>query len=382
MSPVYLDYNASGLVRPEVQEIMAKALADNGNPSAVHAAGRRARARVETARAQVADLVGADPTAVIFSSGGTESNAQAILSALAACERLIVGATEHPCVAEAAAASGAPVEVLPVDANGVVDLAWLAEALARPGRAVVAIHHANNESGVIQPIAEAAALVRAAGGWLHVDAIQSAGKIAVDMRVLDPDTLTLSAHKLGGPQGVGALVLKDGIVPVRMLHGAGQERGLRAGTENVPGIAGFGVAADCAARDLDQATAHVAWRDSAEAEVVVAGATIIGGAVPRLPNTLFMAVEGWDSPQQLITLDLAGIMVSAGSACSSGKVKPSKAISAMGLHTLATGGVRVSGGWGTTQDDWSRFADAWVTSYEKHRARQAERVTRRVKEVA
>ncbi|WP_313575232.1 aminotransferase class V-fold PLP-dependent enzyme, partial [Brevundimonas sp.] len=139
---VYLDYNASGLVRPEVQALMAKALADNGNPSAVHAAGRRARARIETARAQVADLVGADPTAIIFSSGGTESNAQAIHSALAAgCERLIVGATEHPCVAEAAAVSGVPVEVLPVDADGVVDLAWLAEALGRPGCAVVAIHH-------------------------------------------------------------------------------------------------------------------------------------------------------------------------------------------------------------------------------------------------
>ncbi|CAN7195263.1 cysteine desulfurase family protein [Brevundimonas sp. LjRoot202] len=379
MSPVYLDYNASGLVRPEVQDVMAKALADNGNPSAVHAAGRRARARVETARAQVADLVGADPTAVVFSSGGTESNAQAILSALAAgCERLIVGATEHPCVAEAAAVSGKPVEVLPVDRNGVVDLGWLAEALQRPGRAVVAIHHANNESGVIQPIAEAAALVRAAGGWLHVDAIQSAGKIAVDMRALDADTLTLSAHKLGGPQGVGALVSKDGVPIIRTLHGAGQERGLRAGTENVPGIAGFGVAADCAARDLPQATAHQAWRDAAEEEVAPAGATIIGGAVKRLPNTLFMAVEGWDSPQQLITLDLMGVMVSAGSACSSGKTKPSKAISAMGLDHLATGGVRVSGGWGTTEADWIRFANAWVGAWEKHRARTAQRV----KEVA
>ncbi|HZW14850.1 MAG TPA: cysteine desulfurase family protein [Brevundimonas sp.] len=379
MSGVYLDYNASGLVRPEVQNVMAKALADNGNPSAVHAAGRRARARIETARAQVADLVGADPTAVVFSSGGTESNAQAILSALAAgCERLIVGATEHPCVAEAAAVSGKPVEILPVDSNGVVDLDWLAGALKRPGRAVVAIHHANNESGVIQPIAEAAALVRAAGGWLHVDAIQSAGKIPVDIGALDADTLTLSAHKLGGPQGVGALTSKDGVPVIRTLHGAGQERGLRAGTENVPGIAGFGVAADCAARDLPIATAHKAWRDAAEEEVAAAGATIIGGAVKRLPNTLFMAVEGWDSPQQLITLDLMGVMVSAGAACSSGKTKPSKAISAMGLDHLATGGVRVSGGWGTTEADWIRFANAWVGAWEKHRARAAERV----KEVA
>jgi cysteine desulfurase len=379
MSPVYLDYNASGLVRPEVQDAMAKALADNGNPSAVHAAGRRARARIETARAQVAELVGADPTAVIFSSGGTESNAQAIVSALAAgFGRVIVGATEHPCVAEAAQASGAPVEVLPVDANGVVDLEVLELLLARGGPAVTAIHHANNESGVIQPIAEAARLVRAAGGWLHVDAIQSAGKITVDMRALDADTLTLSAHKLGGPQGVGALVLKAGREAVRILHGAGQERGLRAGTENGPGIAGFGVAAECAARDLPTAGAHKVWRDAAEAKVKAAGATIIGGAVERLPNTLFMAVEGWDSPQQLITLDLQGVMVSAGSACSSGKTKPSKAISAMGHERLATGGVRVSGGWGTVESDWNRFAEAWVAAYRKHQARVGERV----KEVA
>lgn len=375
MSAIYLDYNASGLVRPEVLEIMTRALADNGNPSAVHAAGRRARARVETARAQVGELVGADPTAVVFNSGGTEANAQAIASALAAgCERLIVSATEHPCVAEAAANAGAPVEVLPVDANGVVDLDWLAQALARPGRAVVAVHHANNESGVIQPVVEAAALVRAAGGWLHVDAIQSAGKIPVDMRVLDADSLTLSAHKLGGPQGVGALILKEGVSGVRILHGAGQERGLRAGTENVPGIAGFGVAADCAARDLKTMASHVGWRDSAEARVKAAGATVIGADVARLPNTMFMAVEGWDSPQQLIILDLAGVMVSAGSACSSGKVKPSKTISAMGLNALATGGVRVSGGWGTTESDWVRFADAWIAAYDKHKTRAAARV--------
>ncbi|TAJ52532.1 MAG: aminotransferase class V-fold PLP-dependent enzyme, partial [Brevundimonas sp.] len=210
--------------------------------------------------------------------------------------------------------------------------------------------------------------------WLHVDAIQSAGKIPVDMRVLDADSLTLSAHKLGGPQGVGALILKEGVSGVRILHGAGQERGLRAGTENVPGIAGFGVAADCAARDLKTMASHVGWRDSAEARVKAAGATVIGADVARLPNTLFMAVEGWDSPQQLIILDLAGVMVSAGSACSSGKVKPSKTISAMGLNALATGGVRVSGGWGTTESDWVRFADAWIAAYDKHKTRAAARV--------
>ena len=374
MSGVYLDYNASGLVRPEVQDVMAKALADNGNPSAVHAAGRRARARIETARAQVADLVGADPTAVVFSSGGTESNAQAIISALAAgCERLIVGATEHPCVAEAAMASGKPVTMLPVDVRGVVDLNKLRQLLGQPGRAVVAIHHANNESGVIQPIQEAARLVRSAGGWLHVDAIQSAGKIPVDIRTLMADSLTLSAHKLGGPQGVGALVMGEGREAVQMLHGAGQERGLRAGTENVPGITGFGASAVCAARDLPAAQAHAVWRDAAEAVVKAAGAAIIGEGADRLPNTLFMAVPDWESPQQLITLDLMGLMVSAGSACSSGKTKPSRAIVATGRIALATGGIRISGGWGTVEDDWKRFAAAWVEAYAKHRARTAER---------
>ncbi|WP_332640695.1 cysteine desulfurase family protein [Brevundimonas sp.] len=374
MNPVYLDYNASGLVRPEVQDVMAKALADNGNPSAVHAAGRRARARIETARAQVAELVGADAQSVVFSSGGTESNAQAIISAIAAgCERLIVGATEHPCVAEAATASGKPVKMLPVDSRGVADLNRLRQLLGQPGKAVVAIHHANNESGVIQPIAEAARLVRAAGGWLHVDAIQSAGKIPVDIRELRADSLTLSAHKLGGPQGVGALVLGEGREAVRILHGAGQERGLRAGTENVPGITGFGMSAVCAARDLPTAQSHAAWRDAAEAVVKNAGATIIGEGAERLPNTLFMAVSDWESPQQLITLDLMGLMVSAGSACSSGKTKPSRAILATGLIDKATGGIRISGGWGTVEDDWKRFAAAWVEAYAKHRQRAAAR---------
>jgi len=375
MSPVYLDYNASALVRPEVQAAMAEALADNGNPSAVHAAGRRARARVETARARVADLVGAEAQSVVFSSGGTESNAQAIASALAAgCERLIVCASEHPCVAEAAMASGKPVKVLPVDGRGVIELGKLSEQLRAPGKAVVAIHHANNESGVIQPIREAAALVREAGGWLHVDAIQSAGKIPVSMAALKADTLTLSAHKLGGPQGVGALVLGEGRSAVQIVRGAGQERGLRAGTENVPGIHGFGVAADCAARDLPTAQAHAVWRDTAEATVEAAGATVIGKGAPRLPNTLFLSVSDWESPQALIVLDLEGVMVSAGSACSSGKTKPSRTIVAMGRMDLAIGGVRVSGGWGTAQDDWSRFAAAWTKAYDTHRARQAQRV--------
>ncbi|HAV50490.1 MULTISPECIES: cysteine desulfurase family protein [unclassified Brevundimonas] len=366
---VYLDYNASALIRPEVQALVTQIMAEGGNPNAVHARGRRARAHIETARARVADLVGVDTSAVIFSSGGTESNAQALASAIAAgCERLIVSATEHPCVAETAAMSSVPVETLPVDANGQVDLEWLAGALKRPGRAMVGIHHANNESGVLQPIAEARALVAAADGWLHVDAIQSAGKIAVSMADLAADSLTLSGHKLGGLQGVGALVLAPGRSAVRILHGAGQERGLRAGTENVPGIAAFGVAAECAARDL--AHDHSAWRDAAAERLKAEGAVVVGEGAPRLPNTLFVATDGWDSPQQLISLDLKGVMVSAGSACSSGKTKPSKTMVAMGLEPLATFAIRVSGGWGTVESDWQTFADAWCEARARLRARQ------------
>ncbi|MCA3719075.1 MAG: aminotransferase class V-fold PLP-dependent enzyme, partial [Brevundimonas sp.] len=205
------------------------------------------------------------------------------------------------------------------------------------------------------------------------DAIQSAGKIPVSMAALKADTLTLSAHKLGGPQGVGALVLGEGRSAVQIVRGAGQERGLRAGTENVPGIHGFGVAAECAVRDLPAAQSHAVWRDDAEAAVEAAGATIMGKGAPRLPNTLFLSVPDWDSPQALIVLDLDGVMVSAGSACSSGKTKPSRAIVAMGRLDLATGGVRVSGGWGTTKDDWSRFSDAWTRAYARQRARHNER---------
>lgn len=370
MKPVYLDYNASALVRPEVQVLMAEALADNGNPSAIHAAGRRARARIETARQEVAALVGADPAAVVFSSGGTESNAQAIASALAdGCERLIVGATEHPCVAETARVSGKPVEILPVDANGVVRLDVLESLLADGPRAVVAIHQANNESGVIQPIAEAARLVRAAGGWLHVDVVQSAGKIPADIGELGAHTAALSAHKLGGPQGSGALVHAVGVNLVKWIQGAGQERGLRGGTENVPGIAGFGAAARLAKAEVDSGVDHSAWRDAAAERVKAAGATVIGEAVARLPNTLFMVAPGWLSTQQLILLDLSGIMVSAGSACSSGKVKPSPALTAMGMGEASQGMLRVSGGWGTTEADWIRFADVWTAEYVRQKSK-------------
>ena len=373
MTPTYLDYNASGLVRPAAVKAASEALADNGNPSAVHAAGRRQRARIESARAEVAALVGADPQSIIFSSGGTESNAQAMNSALkSGFERLIISATEHPCVAEAAAMSGHEVVVIPVDSRGVVSLEALEAALASGGRAFVSIHHANNESGVIQPIAEIAALVRAHDGWLHVDAVQSAGKIPARMDQLGCDTLTLSAHKLGGPQGVGCLVAGARATVHKVLFGAGQERGLRAGTENGPGLAGFGVAAAEARAELDAGLDHSAWRDAAAERLKAHGCVVAGDGAERLPNTLFVATPGWPSMAQLMALDLAGVMVSGGSACSSGKSKPSTALVAMGLDDLATSAIRVSGGWGTTEADWIRFAEVWEDAFLKHRARHPE----------
>ena len=373
MSGTYLDYNASGLVRPEAVKAATEALADNGNPSAVHAAGRRQRARIESARAEVAALVGADPQSVIFSSGGTESNAQAMNSAIrSGFERLIICSTEHPCVAEAAAMSGREVVIVPVDGQGVVSMSELAEALKAGGKAWVSIHHANNESGVIQPIAEIAELVRAHDGWLHVDAVQSAGKIPARMDALGCDTLTLSAHKLGGPQGTGALITGPRATVHKTLFGAGQERGLRAGTENGPGLAGFGAAAKAARAELDAGVDHSAWRDAAAERLKAHGCVVAGDGAARLPNTLFVATPGWSSMAQLMALDLAGVMVSGGSACSSGKSKPSTALVAMGLDELATSAIRVSGGWGTTEADWVRFADVWEAAYAKHRARHPE----------
>lgn len=373
MSGTYLDYNASGLVRPAAVKAVGEALADNGNPSAVHAAGRRQRARIESARAEVAALVGADPQSVIFSSGGTESNAQAMNSAIrSGFDRLIIGATEHPCVAEAAAMSGCEVVVVPVDGQGVVSLDAIEVALKAGGKAWVSIHHANNESGVIQPIAEIAVLVRAHDGWLHVDAVQSAGKIPVRMDDLGCDTLTLSAHKLGGPQGVGCLIAGSRATVHKTLFGAGQERGLRAGTENGPGLTGFGVAAAEARAELEAGVDHSNWRDAAAERLKAHGCVVAGDGGERLPNTLFVATPGWPSMAQLMALDLAGVMVSGGSACSSGKSKPSTALVAMGLDDLATSAIRVSGGWGTSEADWVRFGDVWEAAFLKHRARHPE----------
>ena len=375
MTAVYLDYNATAPVRPQAAAAVAHALAVGGNPSSVHAAGRAARALVEQARAEVAALIGAPASTVVFTSGGTEANALAIESAVAAgTRRLVVSAVEHDSVLENARAGGAAVELMPVDAAGVADLGWLAARLSAwdeaDGKPFVALMLANNETGVIQPTAEAAQIVRAAGGWLHVDAIQAAGKIAVDSRALGADTLSVSAHKLGGPQGVGALTFGPRAVLSRRLHGGGQERGRRAGTENVPGIAGFGAAARAAREGLDALQAQAAWRDAAEARLVAQGAIVMGAGAERLANTLCVAAPGHGSELQVMALDLAGVMVSAGSACSSGKVKASHVLTAMGQGDLAGCAVRVSGGWATAEDDWNRFVEAWSLAHDRHAARR------------
>lgn len=370
---VYLDHNATTRVRPEAIAAMIATLEQVGNPSSIHAAGRAARAVMEQAREHVAALIAAPASTVVFTSGGTEANALAIDSAVAAgCRRLIVSAIEHPSVVDAAAASDAAVEVLPVTPDGLADLDWLRERLARwdaaDGRPFVALMLANNETGVIQPVRAAAELVRGIDGWLHVDAVQAAGKIDVDSRGLGADTLAISAHKIGGPMGVGALTFGPRAVLSRRQHGGGQERGRRGGTENLPGISGFGAAAKvvCAAKVATTCDAAIVGRLKA------AGAQVVAERAPRLANTLCLVTPGWESDRQVMALDLAGVMVSAGSACSSGKVKASPVLAAMGLDGLAGTAIRVSGGWDTTEQDWNRFADAWLEAHARHAARRKE----------
>ncbi len=373
-SPVYLDHGATSPVRPQAAAAVAEELRLGGNASSVHAAGRAARDRIERARRDVAALLGADPERTLFTSGGVEADNLAVTSAVAAgSRRLLVGATEHVAVSAAAVATGLPAETIPVDGDGVADLAWLAARLARwdraDGRPFVALMLANNETGVLHPVAEAAALVREAGGWLHVDAVAAAGKVAIDLHALGADTLAVSAHKLGGPQGVGALAWSELGEPVRALHGGGHERGRRAGTENTPGIAGFAAAARLAAEHLPQAVEQARWRDAAAARLKAEGVRVAGEGGRRTPVVLSLAAEGFASHLQVMALDLEGVMVSAGSACASGKVKPSGVLEAMGFGPLAAGSLRASGGWSTTEADWVRFADAWLHVHARARSR-------------
>jgi cysteine desulfurase len=375
MKSVYLDYAATAKARPEAVAAVVRALELGANPSAVHAEGRKARGLVEEARAVIARLAGASPEAVTFTSGGSEADGLAIGSAaeLDDIGGLIAPAIEHEAVLEAAKATGKPVEVWPVDVNGVADLDWLRDRLKRwdAGRPCVALMLVNNATGVIQPVAEAGRLVREAGGWLHVDAVQGAGKFALDIEALGADTLALSAHKLGGPQGAGALVAGPRARLTRRMHGGGQERGRRSGTENLSGIAGFAAAAEAALQELPGVDGRTAWRDQAAARLKAAGAVVVGEAAARVGDILAVAVPDWPSDLQVIGLDLEGVRVSAGAACTSGKVKSSRVLDAMGQGELSAGALRASSGWATTAQDWDRFVEVWTTGYARLRARKS-----------
>jgi cysteine desulfurase len=372
---IYLDWNATAPLRPAARAAMLAALDQLGNPSSVHAEGRAARHLVETAREQVAALVGADAGNVVFTSGGTEANGLALGPAIERpgdrqpLDRLLVSAIEHPSVASGGRFAREKIEEIPVTSQGIVDLsaleARLRELATAGQRLLVSIMHANNETGVLQPVAAAAAMVHASGGLLHVDAVQTAGRIPCDINALGADLLVISGHKLGGPQGVGALVRSSQALHLAdpLIKGGGQERGGRAGTENVAAIAGFGAAAGAAAAALGADGVLVrALRERLEAGLmaVAANTVIFGSGAERLPNTTLFALPGLKAETVLMALDLDGIAASSGSACSSGKVTASRVVKAMGVAPeLGIGAVRLSLGRDTTETEIDRFISAW-----------------------
>jgi cysteine desulfurase len=362
----YLDYNATAPIRDEVREAVAEALALPGNPSSVHAEGRAARSAVEVAREKVAALVGARPEDVVFTSGATEANALALAPRHAGKWRCYVSAVEHPSALSGGRFASDFVTRFPVTADGVADLESLAEQLrqsrASGERPFVSLMAANNETGAIQPVAEASHIVHDAGGVLHTDAVQAAGRIELDIAALGADLLSLSAHKIGGPKGIGALVLGQGASVEPLIKGGSQERRRRAGTENVAGIVGFGVAAELALADLAKAGEIASLRDELErgAVALAPGAVVLSASVARLPNTTCLAVPGVKAETLVIGLDLAGVAVSSGSACSSGKVEASHVLGAMGVaDELRQGAIRVSLGFGTVNADIYSFLKAF-----------------------
>ncbi|WP_431855182.1 cysteine desulfurase family protein [Azospirillum sp.] len=354
---VYLDYNASAPLKPGVKAAVAAALDLAGNPSSVHGHGRAVRRAVEDARARVAALAGAAPTRVVFTAGGTEANNLALRGFPG--RRVVVSAIEHDSVLAAAPDAAR----IPVDSQGRADLDALERLLAETGPALVSLMLVNNETGVVQPVAEAARIAHAHGALLHCDAVQAAGRLPLALADFGVDLLTLSAHKIGGPAGVGALLLAEGVEPEPLLRGGGQERRRRAGTENLLGIAGFGAAAALAAEDLAAAQDLAALRDSLEARALeaVPAARVMGAEAARVGNVSCLALPGVGGETQVMALDLAGVAVSAGSACSSGKVKASHVLRAMGADdSLAGSALRISLGWGSTDEDVGRFLAAWT----------------------
>lgn len=365
---VYLDWNATTPLRREARAAMTAAWELGGNPSSVHAEGQRARALVEEARGAVAGAVGVAARNVIFTSGGTEANALALMPGVRGrsqqpAERLIVSAIEHASVLAGGQFAPAQIERLPVLPTGVVDLDALEAMLAKRSSTLVSVMFANNETGAIQPIAEVANLVHAAGGLLHVDAVQAFGKIPFHINELSADLLSISAHKIGGPTGIGALILGADVADLpALIRGGGQERGRRAGTENVPAIAGFGAAvkAAMATRETDMRRVE-SLRNRLDATLrQTQGSVIVAENTPRLPNTTLVAMPGLNAETAVIGFDLEGVAVSSGSACSSGKVQPSHVLEAMGYGpNLAKSAIRFSLGWETTEVDIDQALKAW-----------------------
>ncbi len=355
-SPVYLDHNATSPIRPEAAAAVTAALRVTGNPSSVHGFGRAARRLIEEAREQVAALVGARPDQVVFTSGGTEANNLA----LRGCGRrnILVSAGEHPSVLHACEYA----RTAALESNGVVRLDMLRELLlAGDGPALVSVMHANNETGVIQPVEEVVALARSCDALVHCDAVQAAGKLPLSFAELDVDLMSLSAHKIGGPQGVGALIVGDRAELDPVSRGGGQERRRRAGTENVAAIAGFGAAARVV-RDGPSGMGELAeLRDALEAGLasLEPAVEVFGAGAMRLPNTSCIALPDSRAETLVMALDLDGIAVGAGAACSSGKVEPSHVLTAMGvLSEQAAAAIRISLGWTSTRGDVERLLDA------------------------
>jgi cysteine desulfurase len=351
----YLDHNASAPLRPEARAAMLAALDVAGNASSVHAEGRKARALIESAREQIASLVNARPSEIVFTSGATEANNWAVT---AGWDTVLVAGIEHDSVLAPAAFSALDTVEMAVSADGIVAL----EAADRPGRTLVSVQLANNETGVLQPVAEIAAAARAKGWLVHTDAVQAAGRIPVDFAGLGVDLMSLSSHKLGGPKGVGALVIRDGLDLAPAIRGGGQERRRRSGTENVAAIAGFGAAAAAAARDLGHQTRLEALRDRLEEGVarLTPEAVVLGAGAWRLANTSCIALPGTSAATTVIKMDLAGVAIGAGAACSSGKLGVSHVMAAMGVAPeLAESAIRASLGWNSEARDVDAFLDAW-----------------------
>jgi cysteine desulfurase len=375
----YLDHNATAPVRPQVVEAVCAAMREVGNSSSVHAEGRRARSVLEDAREKLRALVNAPVNGVIFTSCGTEAIHYALNGHCGSegVRRFFVSAIEHAAVGTNAAATSLPVETIPAKSSGVVDLDWLKERLSSydaksEGAFLVCVMLANNETGVIQPVAQAAEIAHARGGLLFVDAAQAAGKIPVNFVMSGADLMAVTAHKFGGPIGVGALICNPNLQLEPVMKGGGHEMNRRAGTSNVPAAAGLGVACELARESIAQRERIAALRDRIEAAAVAAGATVWGAEEERLPGTVSLSAPGFSSATQLMTMDLAGIAISSGSACSSGKTKPSHVLAAMGApEEHLNCAIRVSLGWNSTEDDADAFVREWPAAYARVKARAA-----------